>query len=174
MIHCEWLSERMPELVRGEDALSPEEQRHLDSCPECSAEWRLVGLGRSLGSDVSVDTARVASAVLNRLHEVPVDVLPLRPRALSWRGLVVGLTAAAASVALTVWVPHSPHAADAVGAVVALGALPELEQLSETELQSVMEYVEPTVTDVTPAGTPRLGDLSEDQLEQLLRAVEGE
>jgi hypothetical protein len=173
MIHCHELQDRMPEVAGGSVAWLPEESRHLAECPECRGAWQLVQTGARLGEGLRIDADAIASGVVARLRAGRSQVLALRPARFSWRGALIGLTAAAASIALTILAPHQAAPDRPADAVLSIGKLPELQGLSENELESVLDYIEPSLTEVTAGGAPRLSDLTEDQLEQLLHSVEG-
>ncbi len=166
------LTDRIPEVVHATEAWTSEEQAHLDSCAECRAEWRLVSMVATAAPPApTVDVEALSATVLDRLRE-DRGVIALDRRR-SWRGWALGLAAAASLVlALGVWRPW--RATETVIAATQGPALfPELEQLSESELETVLASIEPENT-VEPIGSvPRVGDLSDTELEVLLEQVEG-
>jgi hypothetical protein len=86
-------------------------------------------------------------------------------------------TAASLALALTLWGPTSPAnqpVDTAVGAEYAPTLFPELDELLDSELEVVLATMESTGERAAPIGdVPRLGDLTDDELEQLLDVVEG-
>jgi hypothetical protein len=52
--------------------------------------------------------------------------------------------------------------------------LPELQGLDETQLQSVLQSFGPTAGDATPGVVPHLEDLTDAELEELLRSEGGQ
>jgi hypothetical protein len=163
----EHLTDRMPDVAHGRGSWTPTEERHLATCDDCRAEWRLVSAIAPQGSPVDVD--RVTAGVLAALAAKP-RVLPFRRR--PWVPVAL---AAAASVALavTLWGPAGNGDNDAATPGAFATILPELEGLLESELEQVLVLVEPT-QDYAPIGeVPRLGDLTDDELELLLTQVEG-
>ncbi|HUF34365.1 MAG TPA: hypothetical protein VMN37_00360, partial [Gemmatimonadales bacterium] len=97
MIGCERLSDRMPQVALGRDGWTAEEAAHLEVCPDCRAEWALVGAVGRIGARAPAvsDPTVLAARVLRRLAEEPAP----RPRGrlVRWAG---GLAAAAAILAL--------------------------------------------------------------------------
>ena len=119
----------------------------------------------------SLDLDRITAGVLHGLREQS-QVVPIRRR---WVPMAL---AAAASVALavTVWWPspgEAPETPIAAGAEYVPTLFPELDELLESELEVVLASVEPTAEVVPLGDVPRLGDLTDSELEQLLDAVEG-
>ncbi len=98
MTECEAMRERMPDVAHRVDAWTDAEAAHLTACGDCALEWRLVQVGAQLGSDASVDVERIAERVTARLLAEPAESTVIRR--LPWRGGVIGLLAAAASVVL--------------------------------------------------------------------------
>ena len=93
MIDCMTLRDRMPDVAHGVARWSDAEAAHIASCEDCGREWRLVLAGAALQKHVIVSADRVAETVLGRLRSEPVPI-----RRIPWRGSVIGLLAAAASV----------------------------------------------------------------------------
>lgn len=166
------LSDRMPDVARGDSAWTASEAAHLAGCAACAAEWRLVRSVASTAVEVPVDPDRVAAGVLARLAAAG-GVVPIASHR-RWRRLVVGL-AAAASVALAVaiWEPWAGEASPvAIEPTRERTLLPELDALLEAELEVVLAALEPDP--VEPLGAvPRIGDLTDEELELLLEEVEG-
>lgn len=171
MTLCEGLSDRMPMVAAGRAQWSDEESTHLASCADCAAEWRLIGGVRHLGATVPVgDPALIAVRIRERLAgELSAKVIPLRPRRST--GWMVGL-ALAAAVVLAIAVPRWSDRSEPGGAGQSTQVLSELDDLSATELEAVLKEFDsgPGIGESAPAGT---GDLNTDELERILRSMEG-
>jgi len=168
--HCETLRERMPDVAHGAGTWTGAEEAHLAGCAECAAEWRVVRTALRLGDPTArrVNPGRLAAAVAAGVA---------RERRMSrWKraGWLTGL-AAAAAVALVVWRGSTPTDTPAVAGTVAEYLLPlaELESLDETQLQAVLDALDGPLGDGGSAGGPTLGDLTDTQLERVLRSLEG-
>ncbi len=166
------LTDRIPDVVHGAAEWTVAEQAHFADCPACRREWRLVSMVATAAPPApAVDVAEVATRVLTRLRgDVPVIALDSRHR---WRRAAIGL-AAAASLALTLglWHPWEGRPELAVAPTRQPTMLPELDRLFESELEVVLASIEPEPID--PLGSvPRIGDLSDTELEVLLEQVEG-
>lgn len=169
---CHHLSERMPEVARQASRWTADEAEHLLACEDCGAEWRLVGSAVAMGHGVAsrVNADQVAEQVIARLRESPAVVSPARP----WVRRALLPFAAAAALVSAVWFgwPASPEP-DQPAVLVAV--LPELDDLDETELESLVEGLAGTEADpLRPLDAAEsLGDLSDAELESLLRIMEG-
>lgn len=169
------LSDRIPAVVRGQDAWSQEDQRHLVGCDDCQAEWQLhrltIGLSRRV--EASLDVEAVIRGVQDRLASSPPGP-PRRGSILRFPSLrwAVPLTAAAL-LAVTVLPRLGGGGGDQMGAGTAVvqAWLPELEALSVDELELLLDVLPADEASSLP--TPRLGDLTEQELESLLRSMEG-
>jgi hypothetical protein len=164
---CARLSDRML-AVRAGGAWTEAEQAHLAGCPDCAAEWRLMQAGAALGAGARVDPARVAAAVRERLA-APVPLRPRRP----WRRWAAGLAAAAVlalavSLGLGLGRQGGPAAAAPDGAVM----LTELEGLTAGELEDVLGALPVPPDAVMPTGAAGLSDLTDAELERVLRTWE--
>jgi len=170
MTDCEAIQERMPRVARGLDAWSPAEAQHLVGCAECAAEWRLVQAGASLHATTAIDMNLITDRVTARLRTEPVAAAPIRR--LPWRGGLIGVLAAAASVALVIWAPRHPSGAlpGRADTTLEIAVLPELQSLNDGELETVLRSLGPTAADATPGVLPHLEDLTDSELEQLLRS----
>jgi hypothetical protein len=116
-----------------------------------------------------VDSERIAGRLLAQLREGG-RVVPLRR--LPWRHFVMGL-AAAASVALAVWVPGRQHATAVVLMPTELGpTLPTLSSLTDEQFERATASTEGTMVEGVPGAVPHLGDLTERDLEQLSQWTE--
>lgn len=166
----EHLTDRMPDVVHGRESWTFAEQSHLLACADCAAEWRVVSAVQLADRLPSVDTAALAVAVLDRLRNEPT-VLPFKRRTPWRRGLVSLVAAASIALAFLLW-PATPATERAFVPSREPTMLPELDQLLEAELEVVLAAVTAEVAD--PIGTvPRLGDLTDEELETLLEEVEG-
>jgi hypothetical protein len=166
----EHLTDRIPEVLHGRDAWTDADRGHLASCADCAAEWRLVSEFPLSEPGPAIDVEALAHRVMEQVRSEPA-VLPLQHRH-AWRRALIGL-AAAASVALVFFVWRAQPAAEvSVVPTHEPTMLPELDQLLEAELEVVLAYVTPASDE--PLGVvPRLGDLSDEELELLLAEVEG-
>lgn len=166
------LSDRMPEVARGDSAWAASEAAHLDRCADCAAEWLLVRTTVAAAPAPAVEADRVAARVLDRLR-AERQVLPIASHR-RWRRWVVGLAAAASvALAVTIWQPWTLGTAPvAIEPARERTLLPELDALLEAELEVVLAALEPEP--VEPLGAvPRIGDLTDEELELLLEEVEG-
>ncbi len=178
---CEVLSDRMPGVAKGLDEWAAEEAAHLTGCLDCQAEWEVIApLARAAEACPvpAVDLAHVVTTVTGRLRERP-RVLPFVRKASGprWVRPLVGLAAAAAVVLAFATVrPDLPGEELARGPTVrATTSIPELDALLESELEVLLAAMDATDPEyeLQPSGIPRLGDLTNDELEQLLETVEG-
>jgi hypothetical protein len=180
MMDCARLSDRMPDVALGRSPWSPEEADHLSACAGCQEEWKLVRLAGGLGEGLraGLDPATIATTVLQR-------VASDRHRAVQRRWSVAGL-AAAATIALGVWygrgqpgqslpTPAGVPVATAPSARVTELAipLPELDQLQEPELDSLLQTISPPLTSGSTLEEPSMGDLDDQELEEVLSTWEG-
>ncbi len=171
---CEALSDRMPAVARGSATWDPEEAEHLAGCADCQAELAvIVPVARAGWTTLALDVDRIAAGVIRgSVRETPVIALASRRRSFG-RGLI-GL-AAAAGIVLSVYLvrPIAPTAEVAVVPTRMKTAIPELDALLEDELRVVLAALEESTTELAPGPLPRLGDLTEIELQQLLQNVEG-
>lgn len=167
MSDCYHLSDRIPDVLRGLDAWSREDDAHLRACPDCRAELDLVRTAMALGSTSPVaEPARVASQALQRLRNASP-----RRRAIPLRRIGWALAAAAALVLGVRLVAPAPAAPEPGITTV----LHELDGLDEAELERLLSRV----TD--PAGPDALrtesldgwGDLTDAEWQALLSTLEG-
>jgi hypothetical protein len=163
----------MPDVVRGVGNWTAGDFAHLASCALCALEWRLVERGAALGADSIVDPSAIATGVLARLaadREAPRVV-----RRIPWRGGAIGLVAVAAAAILVIAISGHPDSTTAVPSAAApIAILPELQNLSDQQLEVVQASLGPTAADATPGLVPHLGDLTESELEDLLRSEGGQ
>lgn len=175
MSECEGLSDRMPQVVLGQNRWTPDEIHHLNECGACRREWELVQLASRLGKNAgfTLDPAAIATRVLRRLDQEREDGR-LRRRAWSF----AGLAAAAALVAaiLTGGLLGGASKAQPVNSAVAGRLsipLPELETLGPAELDSVLQTMDEPLVGGSSTDDPALGDLNNDELERVLDSWEG-
>lgn len=167
---CDIMSERLPGVAQeGSPGWSPAERAHLDSCPRCVAEWRLVqAMSRGQAPIPDIDLDAVARRVQLRLaNQRPVA----SPRGRPVRRWVVGLAAAAAlivAVGSSALVPSPTSAAPQVVSI-----LPELGDLATDELEALFEVIPLANRTVPPPLGAGLSDLSDNELERLFAAMEG-
>lgn len=174
MIDCTTMRDRMPDAARGAVSWTEAEAAHLMSCADCALEWRIVRAGIGLYAGTVVATDRIAEAVTTRLRGAPPERSVIRR--LPWRGGVIGLLAAAASVVLILSAPRlqRPRSGSANDTATALAILPELQALDEGQLERVLQSLGPTAADATPGVLPHLEDLTDSELELLLHSQGGE
>lgn len=170
MADCSRLSDRMPLVAAGGDGWSAAELAHLEGCADCAAEWALVRTGESLGRDsgFAPDPDLVASAVLSRLKADRMARGRSR-RDLSWAAVL-----AVAAVALTVWT-GSPERAQIAAAppptpLESAVLVPELDSLDAVELKDLLDSFDAPLSERSMPVSPTLGDLSDQELERVLRA----
>ena len=169
MIPCDALADRLPDVVHGRATWTDDEARHIAGCDGCAAEWRLVRAGSMLGRGTVLDHDAVATAVLARLRRP--DAVPVRPR-VPWSTVALGLAAAASIAFAVVWSRDNASVPSPAAPVVAL--LPELNALTEGELEQVLGLIEASVPGEAAGVRPaQMSDLTDDELERLLRSVEG-
>jgi anti-sigma factor RsiW len=161
----------MASVAHGRNAWSSEEQAHLAACGRCAAEWRLVQEATRLGTAAAarLDPKRVSEAVHQRLG--------VERRRRRWIGGSLGLLAAAAAVALVVWTGRprtggAPVASEPSATEFHL-PLAELEGLDAGQLEAVLDGLEAPLSGSTSSGDAGLSDLQDDQLERVLRSLEG-
>ena len=174
MIECETMQDRMPAVARGESPWTDAEASHLTDCADCTHEWRLVQAGVSLHAGTAIDGDRIANQVLARLRAAPPATQSIRR--IPWRGSVIGLLAAAASVLVVLGAPtrRAPGSA-ALSDSATLAIAPGLQGLDDQELATVLKGLEPIPTEVAaPNDGLHLEDLTDAQLEQLLHSLGGE
>ncbi len=196
MIQCDRLSDRIPGVALGRSSWTAEEQAHLETCPDCRAEWDLVVAASRLGtalppaSSPEVMTAALAGRLAGERAAV-------RTRRRSW--LTVGLAAAAVTI-IAVRIPRSPAGLSTPGQPaptspvgpaqpatqipnpatprppsVASGPaiqLPELDGLPDADLEAILGSLDESsgVPSLDGAGLDQFDD---HQLEQALEAWEG-
>ena len=170
MRDCTAMRDRMPDVARGTETWADAEVLHLAASTECAREWRVVHAGVGLQGRLVIGVDRVADVVLARLRTEPLAAPVIRR--LPWRGTVIGLLAAAASVVLILnssRLQRSPSV-DRTDALT-ITVLPELAGLDESELVIVLQSLGPTAGDATPGVVPHLEDLTDTELEQLLHST---
>jgi hypothetical protein len=178
----------MPAVAAGH-AWTAAEAAHLAACADCRTEWALVeraaGLGQSLA--LAREPEAIARAVLDRVAAAKRDD---RRRGQLLRR-AAGL-AAAACIALAAWATlHRPYRGPtdwdpgpAPIAGVETASLPdssaalrldlaELDGLSAGELQELFDRMDPPLSTGHTVDPSRAGDLTQDELERLLRSLEG-
>lgn len=167
MPECTHLSDRMPGAAAGGGPWSAADLAHLEECPDCAAEWALVRAGAALGraAGPALDAGRLAGAVLGRLR-AERDARRRSRRDASWAALL-----AAAAIALTVWTGRPERRAPTGAAPIESAALvPELDSLDAVELKDVLDSFDAPLSERVIPVSPTLGDLSDQELERVLRA----
>ena len=158
---CQELSDKMPAVARGAAEWSPAEAAHLVACAECRREWVVVGAGRLVARDLTVNADALAGVVLRRLRTEPEARLLPRSR---W---LIGLAAAAAVVLLLskasgpAPLPRGPAAQPLAVHVSGLTAL------NSAGLADVLESFDTMWTETSTTDAPSLDDLDSQELEQV-------
>ncbi len=179
MTECTLLSDRMPAILAGDD-WTEEERGHLARCADCGAEWALVNDARKLGSDLGYapDAVAMAAALSAQLRDARGERRSVR------RWIVGSALAAAASIMLAVatgtfrpgaatGTQSASGATSAAGLGVESGFVPsELDSLSVGELREVLDAFDEPLSGRSTVGAPGLGDLTDQELERVLRAGE--
>jgi len=172
MTECHIIGDRMPYVANGKAVWRPSESAHLETCQDCRLEWELVRATHALGSGVvtSLDTSRIGERVTRRMAEADSAA---RPGILhSGRRWLIGLAAAAALVLVVrSWRPGQPEVKPPSPAAVTV--LNELDDLTPSELESVLEALPPAAEAVPHLETVPFGDLEPQDLERMLRSLEG-
>ncbi|HEY4321275.1 MAG TPA: hypothetical protein VGM77_08875 [Gemmatimonadales bacterium] len=173
MNDCEVLRDRMPEVAHGGDPWTVAEAAHLAACESCAAEWPVIKQGAMLYADLPIAVDVVAERVVRQLRAA--GARPSVIGRIGWRTAMIGLTAVAATVALLLRpTPARRPIPDIAMDTAALGVLPELQGLNQSELQAVMQTLPSGNTDTVTSAVPHLDDLTDTELEQLLRSEGGE
>ena len=169
MIECSELSGRMPDVVSGRSEWSPIEANHLVECADCAAEWQLVRVGSALHAGLALNADRMAHEILARLRASGQVVATPR---LPWRNFALAL-AAAASVALAVWVPSRAHQVVVGTLPTRIGPLlPSLSNATDEQLVGISLASEGQLLAGVPGTVPHLGGLTADDLEELSSLTE--
>lgn len=168
MSECTRLSDRMVPVAHGWAAWGPAEREHLERCSHCASEWALVQVGARLGMEIeaSLPADFMATRVLAGLRRRDTRVSAWG-RAARWLALPF-----AAAAALMLW--RGTGAPEMVGSVPFAAAevlLPELEDLEPDELEALLEAV--PASGIPVGGGGGLGDLDEQELQAMLRSMEG-
>jgi len=157
-------SDRFAPVARGESRWTGAEAAHLDRCPECRLEWRLVsaalGLGRPESAGIALD-----GAVIQRLAREPAQ--PAR----QW-GSRAGWVLAAGAAAVLALVVLIPGREPASPPGLTITVLHELDDLTPAELEAVLETIPPAADEALHVEAAPLGELSVPDLERMLRDME--
>ena len=171
---CERLSDRMPAVMAGRDHWSRDDQEHLAVCSDCRSEWQLLARGAALGAELPpLNTARISAQLQQRLAAASHKE---RNRINRRRGWILTTLAAAAALLIVLLRPDGKGPVGTEGPVAATALeLPfiELDSLSADQLQAVFESMEPPLGSNSTLDAPSLQDLDDQQLERLLRSLEG-
>ncbi len=170
MSYCERLPDRMPEVAGGRSNWTDEEQRHLVSCAECAAEWRIVSAAQRLGEDVAatVEPKVVAETVLGRL----AAATHRDRQRVRWGSAGLAL-AAAATLVLMLWTDRPTPSSRDAGDDEFVIQLPVLDSLTSAQLEMVLESLDAPLSGSTSIDAPTMGELDDQQLERILRSLEG-
>lgn len=173
MIDCAAMCDRMPDVAHRASEWTEAEAAHLATCGGCALEWRVVQAGAQFRVGTTVAADRIARLVTARLREAPAEVSVIRR--LPWRGAMIGLLTAAASMVLILGVPRLRQPG-AVGTIdtAEFAIAPELQGLDDGQLETVLKALDPGPAELAaPGPVPHLEDLSDAQLEQLLHVMGG-
>jgi hypothetical protein len=154
-------------VAHGRADWTGEEARHLQTCPSCAAEWRVVVAAAGLGAAAAqrLDASRLGTAVLRRLRA------QRRWRRTAWLGM-----AAAAAVGLVLWLdrPTDDRLATTTEARLEFHLpMVELESLDADQLQAVLDDLDGPLGATAAPDAPVLDDLEDQELEHVLRSLEG-
>ncbi len=171
MNNCERLLDAMPDVAARRTTWSDHDAAHISDCAECGASWTIIAAAGSVGTGTTIDVSLVATTLQRRLHAAPVAA-PLN----RWSRIALGAAAAALiGVGLSSSFAGNVAPRDDAAAIETAVMFPELEALSEPQLEVILATVaEPDSVIDGGAGLPRLGDLNDAQLEELILSVEGE
>jgi hypothetical protein len=166
MNDCESMTDKMALVVHGRAEWTESEAAHLRGCAACTAEWQVVQAASRLGaaSTRELDPARVSRIVLERLAAAR------KRRMTGWMVL-----AAAAAIMLLVWARGPGVGRDTPTASTGGFRLPlaELESLDARQLRAVLQDLEGPLGGSAAPESPGLGDLENQELERVLRSLEG-
>ena len=172
MKHCTRLSGQMPVVARGAYQWSPEEESHLEGCPDCRAEWRLVSavleLADTSGWDPDIDA--ITNASLDRIRDAQAS----RHQGAPIKAAAAGLAAAAVLIVTAVQqLPVTAGPGASQGTELASLPVPGLEALGESQLQRLLEELDgPLLGDETDIAPPNLTALDSTGLAAVLSRLE--
>jgi hypothetical protein len=164
---CDAMSERLPAVAAGRAAWNEEEQRHLAECARCTAEWDLVRRTAALGASLPMDAERISARVLGRLAAAPA---PARPR---WPLLAAGVLTAAAALLLVLRSSGAGAGDPGIPATVLAIPINELDSLTNEQLRLVLDAIEEPLETPSTVEVPSMMELDDQQLERVLRSLEG-
>lgn len=166
---CTRLSDRMPAVAAGNARWTTADSAHLAACADCAAEWELVQRAAALGAGEArgLEMGQLSTDVLARVR------IDRRVQGLRRRAAAVLSVAAAAAIALSVWVAGKPDPAPPPRESAFVVPLVELEALEAEDLELVLDGLASPLSEGTSLDTPTLGDLDSTELERVLRAWEG-
>ncbi len=166
MTDCESMTDKMALVAHGRDSWTDEELAHLRTCTVCGAEWPVVQAASRLGSAQArrVEPDRVARKVLAGLEA-----------GRRWRRATWVAMAAAAALAILVWtqLPTGRQPELAVSAPGFRLPLAELDDLDTRQLRAVLDDMDGPFGASASPDVPGLGDLEQQELERVLRSLEG-
>jgi ferric-dicitrate binding protein FerR (iron transport regulator) len=172
MSTCEHLSDRMPGVATGGVQWSAEDAAHLQACPDCEAEWKLVQGAARLGTRLPrPDPEAMAAGILGRIQTARRD--DARRRRAVRAGGLAGL-AAAAALLVSVLVRQPQGSGGDEGSVPSPGLelpLAELDDATDAELRDVLAEFDPPISEGQFIG-PGLDRMSGVDIERALSAWE--
>jgi hypothetical protein len=166
---CERLSDRMPLVAANQSAWTDEERRHLATCADCSAEWRVVVSAAAMGRDVSrdMDLDLLGQKVIARLAAAPASRRRVSPLWYAAIGVAAGLL-----LLLGPW-RTATDPAEPPGQTAFEIPMMELDSLNDDQLRMVLEAIDEPLATPTSTEVPSTLDLDDTQLERVLRSLEG-
>lgn len=168
---CSRLADRMPQVARGPDQWTADEARHVETCPECQADWRLMVSVLELADtgDWEPDNDTITSGALARARHARSP-----GRRVPRLNVAAGLAAAAALVVATIQLlPRSEAVTGSPELVLASLPVPGLERLNEIQLRRLLDELDgPLLDDGTGTVTPELGSLDSAALAVVLTRLE--
>ena len=170
---CTRLSERIPDVARGQEDWTVDEEKHLAACRDCRVEWELARTAQSLAlrADELIEPRALAEAVTRRLREA-TPARRIGPR-LRWAGVVVAAAAAIFLVVRTISGP-APAPVPAVASAPADALhLPGLDSLTVDELEIVLASIAQPMEAFSTFDASGWNELDDHELERLLREWEG-
>ena len=173
MSDCDRLSDRMPAVALGRGRWTREESAISRAAPTAGAEWELVRPGGAAGRGAA---RRLDRAGARRLRCCGADLAERRPRGRAARWVAAAAALAAAAVGRR-RSRREPSRAMPGRAPVAAGRrcrCAELEAARDrAELDSLLQSMDEPLAGWTMLESPGLGDLDEDELEQVLAYLGG-
>jgi hypothetical protein len=166
---CQRLSDRMALVLAGQPAWTEDERRHLDGCPDCAAEWNLLARAAAIGrAEPALDPEAISAKVVHRLATEPVVA---RRSTVAW--WLAGGAIAAAAVLVVMLRTRDPGPGLNLQESAFEIPLVELDSLDPDQLRVVLQSIEEPLETPTLIEAPSMMELDDQQLERVLRSLEG-